>query len=203
MVGVRCLAAPSACAWIPLSWPDARITGIFFERRAGRVFQCPFAGIFQPFQGVLVCQPQQIHAGLVALLLYFVAAENGLDSDLRVAADFTDPVNEPFTVPLDILLVLWRHMLLECTVLVKSAVQPEKGTDAVSTVEDPHSGSGEPDIYFLIDVLKGNRIVHTLHRNVVGSFRFRAMLIGIGENWHTTFFYYYEYMRYVNNGISL
>ena len=70
-------------------------------------------------------------------MLYLVAAENGLDSDLRVVADFTDPVNEPFTVPLDILLVLWRHMLLECTVLVKSAVQPEKGTDAVSTVEDP------------------------------------------------------------------
>ena len=87
--------------------------------------------------------------------------------------------------------------------LNRPTVQPEKGTDAVSTVEDPHSGSGEPDIYLLIDVLKGNRIVHTLHRNVVGSFRFRAMLIGIGENWHTTFFYYYEYMRYVNNGISL
>lgn len=87
--------------------------------------------------------------------------------------------------------------------MVKSAVQPEKGIDAVSTVEDPHSGSGKSDIYLLIDVLKGNRIVHTLHRNVVGSFRFRAMLIGIGENWHTTFFYHYEYMRYVNNEISL
>ena len=34
----------------------------------------------------------QTHARLVALLLYFVAAENGLDSDLRVAADFTGPV---------------------------------------------------------------------------------------------------------------
>ncbi len=31
---------------------------------------------------------------MVALLLYFVAAENGLDSDLRVAADFTGPVSE-------------------------------------------------------------------------------------------------------------
>lgn len=73
----------------------------------------PFAGILQPFRGVFVCQLQQTHAGLVALLLYFVAAENGLDSDLRVAADFTGPVNEPFTIPLDILLVLWRHMLLD------------------------------------------------------------------------------------------
>ena len=71
------------------------------ERRVGRVFQCPFAGIFQPFRGVLVCQLLQTHAELVALLLYLVAAENGLDSDLRVAADFTGPVNELFTVPLD------------------------------------------------------------------------------------------------------
>ena len=33
-------------------------------------------------------------SAMVALLLYFVAAENGLDSDLRVAADFTGPVSE-------------------------------------------------------------------------------------------------------------
>ena len=105
-------------------------------------------------------------------MLYLVAAENGLDSDLRVASDFTGPVNELFTVPLDILLVLWRHMLLNCAVLVKPAVQPGMGTDAVSTVEDLHSGSGEPDIYLLLDVFKGNRIVHTLHRNVViGAYR--------------------------------
>ena len=40
-------------------------------------------------------------SAMVALLLHFVAAENGLDCDLRIAADFTGPVNEPFTVPLD------------------------------------------------------------------------------------------------------
>ena len=109
----------------------------------------------------------QTHARLVALLLYFVAAENGLDSDLRVAADFTGPVNEPFTIPLDILLVLWRHMLLDRTVLVKPSVQPGMGTDSVSTVENLCRGFGEPDIYLLLDVFKGNRIIHTLHRNVV------------------------------------
>ena len=137
------------------------------ERRPGCVFQCPFASILQPFRSVLVCQLQQTHAGLVALLLYFVAAENGLDSDLRVAADFTGPVNEPFTIPLDILLVLWRHMLLDRAVLVKPAVQPGMGTDSVPAVENLYRGSGEPDIYFLLDVLKGNRIVHALHGNVV------------------------------------
>ena len=109
----------------------------------------------------------QTHARLVALLLYFVAAENGLDSDLRVAADFTGPVNEPFTIPLDILLVLWRHVLLDRAVLVKPSVQPGMGTDSVSTVENLCRGFGEPDIYLLLDVFKGNRIIHTLHRNVV------------------------------------
>ena len=116
---------------------------------------------------IAICQFQQCHTGLVALLLYFVAAENGLDSDLRVAADFTGPVNEPFTIPLDILLVLWRHMLLDRTVLVKPSVQPGMGTDSVSTVENLYRGFGESDIYLLLDVFKGNRIVHTLHRNVV------------------------------------
>lgn len=56
---------------------------------------------FSSRSGVYLCQLQQTHAGIVALLLYLVAAENGLDSDLRVAADFTGPVNELFTVPLD------------------------------------------------------------------------------------------------------
>ena len=91
-------------------------------------------------------------------------------------------------------------MLLDRAVLVESSVQPGMGTDPASAVENLYRGSGEPDIYLLIDVLKGNRIVHTLHRNVVGI---RAMLIGIGENWHTTFFYHYKYMRYVNNEILL
>ena len=106
-------------------------------------------------------------SAMVALLLHFVAAENGLDCDLRIAADFTGPVNEPFTIPLDILLVLWRHVLLDRAVLVKSSVQPGMGTDSVSTVENLYRGFGEPDIYLLLDVFKGNRIVHTLHRNVV------------------------------------
>ena len=55
--------------------------------------------ILQPFRGVLVCQLQQTHTGLVALLLYLVAAENGLDSDLRVAADFTGPPLPPSKLP--------------------------------------------------------------------------------------------------------
>ena len=105
---------------------------------------------------------------MVALLLHFVAAENGLDCDLRIAADFTGPVNEPFTIPLDILLVLWRHVLLDRAVLVKPAVQPGMGTDSVSTAENLYRGFGKSDIYLLLDVFKGNRIVHTLL--VIGTY---------------------------------
>ena len=47
---------------------------------------------FSTVPGVLVCQLLQTHTELVALLLYLVAVENCLDSDLRVAADFTGPV---------------------------------------------------------------------------------------------------------------
>ena len=53
---------------------------------------------------------------------------------------------------LDILLVLWRHMLLDRTVLVKPSVQPGMGTDSVSTVENLYRGFGESDIYLLLDV---------------------------------------------------
>ena len=126
----------------------------FRPREASEMFHCANLAQNPAFCGlwVLVCQLQQTHTGLVALLLYLVAAENGLDSDLRVAADFTGPVNEPFTIPLDILLVLWRHMLLDRTVLVKPSVQPGMGTDSVSTVENLYRGFGESDTYLLLDV---------------------------------------------------
>ena len=80
---------------------------------------------------------QQTHAGLVALLFYFVAAENSPDNDLRVAADLTGPVNEPFTVPLDILLVLWRHMRLDRAVLVE---QPHPSHAFARRFSDCHTG---------------------------------------------------------------
>ena len=43
------------------------------------------------------------------------------------------------------------------------------GVDPLSTVEHLHRGSGEPYIHFLLDVFKGNGIVHTLHTDVVAG----------------------------------
>lgn len=101
-----------------------------------------------------------------------VPSLNGMDNNLCVAAYFPSPMHEPFSVPLNILLVFRRHMLLDSTVLVESPVQPGVGADPVSTEEDLHRGSGEPYIHLLLNVFKGNGIVHALHRDViVGTYR--------------------------------
>ena len=137
------------------------------ERRPWCVVQCPLTGVFQSFKGVFVCQLQQTHAGLVSLLFYLVAAENGLDNDLRMTAHLSSPMDKPFSVLLDILLVLRRHMFLDRAVLVESSVESRVRTDPVSTKENLYRGSGKPDIYLLFDVLKGNGIVHAFHGDVV------------------------------------
>lgn len=110
---------------------------------------------------------RQTHAGHISLLLHFVAAENGIDNTLRVAAHFSGPVNKTLSVPMDILLVVGRHMVLNGAVLVESSVQPGVGTDLVSGVEHLYRGSGELYIHLLLDVLKGDGVIHALHRNVV------------------------------------
>ncbi len=52
-------------------------------------------------------------------------------------------------------------------VLVEPAVEPGMGADLVSTKEYLHSGSGQPDIHLLLDILKGKGVVHPLYRNMV------------------------------------
>lgn len=68
----------------------------------------------------------------------------------------SSPVDKPFTVPLDILLVVWRYMLLDGAVLIESSIQSGVGTDAVSSIEYLYRGSGKPGIHLLLDVFKRN-----------------------------------------------
>ena len=152
------------------------------ERGAGCILQRPLAGILQPLRSVFICQLQQTHAGLITLLFYLVAAENGTNHNLRIASYLPGPVDKSFSVPLDILLVVGRHMLLNRAVLVESPVQPGVGADPVSTVEDLHRGSGEPYIHLLLNVFKGNGIVHALHRDVVVG-TYRCYLPGCQFKW--------------------
>ena len=60
-----------------------------------------------------------------------------------------------------------RITLQRQILMVESAVQSGMRTDPVSTKEHLYCGFGEPHIYLLLDVLKGNRVIHALHRNTV------------------------------------
>ena len=58
-------------------------------------------------------------------------------------------------------------MLLNGAVLVEFAVQPGMGTDPAPIIEYLHGGSGQTHIHLLADILKGNRVVHPLHGDMV------------------------------------
>lgn len=60
-----------------------------------------------------------------------------MDNDLRVVAHLSGPMDKPFAVPLDILLVVRRHMFLNGAVLVESPILSGVGTDPVSTKKTP------------------------------------------------------------------
>ena len=94
-----------------------------FERRARCVFYCPLTSVSQPFRSIFIYQIQQTHTRLVSLLFYLVTAEDGLNNDLRMVTYFSSPMDKPFAVPMDILLVFRRQMLLNSAVLVESSVQ--------------------------------------------------------------------------------
>ena len=106
-----------------------------FQGRSGGERQCPLAGILEPLCRIFVSQLQQSQAGFIPLLLDLVAAENGMDSTFRAAANLTGLADKPFPVPLHIFLVVRRHVLLNGAVLVEFAVQPGMGTDPAPIVE--------------------------------------------------------------------
>ena len=58
-------------------------------------------------------------------------------------------------------------MLLNGAVLVEFAVQSGMGTNPASVVEYLHGGPGQTHIHLLADILKGNRVVHPFHGNMV------------------------------------
>ena len=67
-------------------------------------------------------------------------------------------MHKTLTVPLDILLVLRRHIFLDRAVLVESTVQSAMGANTISAVEHLNRGAGHAHIYFLPDVLKWHRV---------------------------------------------
>src|SRR5699024_8884217 len=82
------------------------------------------AGVFQTLRGIAVCQFQQGHTGLVALLLYLVGGEKEPYHSSGVLADLLCPADETLAIPLQVGLVVRRHMVLHRAVLVGTAMEP-------------------------------------------------------------------------------
>lgn len=140
---------------------------IFFKEGLGVYSNARLQAFSSRWAEYLSASFSKSHAGFIPLLLHLVAAEDGVDSTFRAAANLTGPADKPFPVPLHIFLVVRRHVLLNGAVLVESSVQPWMGTDPAPIVEHLYGGSGQTHIHFLADILKGNRVVHPFHGNMV------------------------------------
>ncbi len=93
------------------------------------------AGVLQSFWGIFVCQLKQARSGLISLLSCLLAAENGTNNDLCITSYLPGPMDRPFSAPLDVFLVVGRHVLLNGAVVVESSVQSGMREDLVSFVE--------------------------------------------------------------------
>ena len=77
------------------------------------------------------------------------------------------PADETLAVPLQVYLVVRRHMLLYRTVLVGMAVETQVRGDPGTGEEDLHCGLGKAHIHLLLDVLIRHRIIHAHHADMV------------------------------------
>ncbi len=118
-------------------------------------------------RGIAVCQFQQGHTGLVALLLHLVGREEKPHHSSGVLADLFRPAEETLTIPLQVALVIRGHMAFHRAVLVGTAVETQVRGDPGTREEDLHRGPGKSYIHLLLDVLIRHRIIHALHADVV------------------------------------
>ena len=84
-----------------------------------------------------------------------------------VLADLTRPAKKPLAIPLQVNLVVWRHMLLHCAVLIGAAIQAQMGSNASPRKEYLHGSPGKTHIHLLLDIFIRYGIVHALHADMV------------------------------------
>lgn len=72
---------------------------------------------------IAICQFQQCHTGLVALLLYLVGREEYPHNSSGVLTDLFCPADETLAIPLQVGLVVRRRMALHRAVLVGTAME--------------------------------------------------------------------------------
>ena len=103
----------------------------------------------------------------VSLLLYLVAGKKGVYDGIRIYTDLRSPFAESVAVPLNVLLMIRRHMRLYHAVLIGSSVKPRVGTNTFSAKEYFHRGSCDPDVDLLLDVLIRDRVILLVYGNMV------------------------------------
>ena len=118
-------------------------------------------------RGIAVCQFQQGHTGLVSLLLHLVGREEKAYHGSGVLANLLCPADETRAVPLQVGLVVRRHMVLHRAVLVGTAMETQVRGNPGPGEEDFYCGPGEPYIHLPLDVLIRHGIVHAFHTDMV------------------------------------
>ena len=84
-----------------------------------------------------------------------------------VLANLLRPADETLTIPLQVGLVVRRHMVLHRAVLVGTAMKPQMRGDTGAREENFYCGPGKAHIHLLLDVLIRHGVVHALHTDVV------------------------------------
>ena len=125
------------------------------------------ADALQPLRGIAVRQFQQGHTRLVALLLHLVGGEKNPHHGGGVLADLLRLADETLAVPLQVGLVVRRHMVLHRAVLVGTAMETQVRCDPDTREEDFYCGPGRAHIHLLPDVLIRHRVVHALYADMV------------------------------------
>lgn len=104
---------------------------------------------------------------LVALLLHSIHSKELPDSRSCVGADLLSPFGKALAVPLQIFLVILRHVRFQRAILVRTAVKPRMRGNSVAFEENLDRTHSEAHVYFLLDVLIWNGVVLLIHADVV------------------------------------
>jgi len=96
-----------------------------------------------------------------------MATQDGLYSGTRIGADLPCPGDEPLSIPLDKLFMIFRHMSFYRAVLPGLSVQPRMRADPMILVERLDGSSRHSNIDAMLNVLVRNGVVHFLYAYMI------------------------------------
>ena len=109
---------------------------------------------------MFVGQFDQAQAAFVGLLFDFMRGENRFDGYFSIGSNLFCPIDKPFRIPLNIRLMIRRHMFEDGGILTGIAIEPRMRTDPLTIVKHLNDQACYSNIDFAFDILIGDRIVH-------------------------------------------